>query len=230
MAQPVKPRRYYSSVRAAQRAATRERVVAAARTLLSEHGYAGSTVADIARLAEVSVDTVYASVGRKPELVLAVIDDILGEGAGPVPAEQRLYVGAVRAAPDARAKLATYAAAIARLNPLVAPLLQALARAGEDDPGCLRAWRRIDERRAANMLIFAADLRATGQLREDLDERAVADLIWSTNGWEHFYVLARRGITGDRYAAHLADLWCRVLLAGGTTAVTTDGIGRLDGT
>ncbi|MDQ2755999.1 MAG: TetR/AcrR family transcriptional regulator [Actinomycetota bacterium] len=212
MTEPVKGRPYRSPIRAAQSAATRDRIIAAARELLTSHGYSGSPVADIARLADVSVDTIYASVGRKPDLVLAVVDDILGEGAGPVPAEQRTYVNALREAPTARAKLATYAAAMARLNPQIAPLLQALVRAGEDDPGCQQAWRRIDERRAANMLLLAADLRVTGQLREDLSDRAVADLIWSTNGWEHFVVLARRDITGDRYATHLTDLWCRVLL------------------
>lgn len=212
MTEPVKGRPYRSLIRSAQSAATRDRIIAAARELLTSHGYSGSPVADIAKLADVSVDTIYASVGRKPDLVLAVVDDILGEGAGPVPAEQRAYVNALREAPTARAKLATYAAAMARLNPQIAPLLQALARAGEDDPGCQQAWRRIDERRAANMLLLAADLRVTGQLRKDLNDRAVADLIWSTNGWEHFLVLARRGITGDRYATHLTDLWCRVLL------------------
>ncbi len=212
MPPPVKPRAYRSSLREAQRAATRARIVAAARRLLAEHGYARAMVTDIARLADVSVDTIYASVGRKPALVLAVIDDILGEGAGPVPAEQRDYVAAIQAAPNADAKLETYATAIGRLNPQVAPLIQALARAGEDDPGCLEAWWRIDERRAANMMLFAADLRATGQLRDDLSDRAVADVIWSTTGWEYFTVLTRRGIVGERYTAYLTDLWRRVLL------------------
>lgn len=214
----VKPRPYRSSLRTAQSEATRTRIIAAARTQLSEHGYAGATVAGIARTARVSVDTVYASVGRKPELVLAVVDDILGEGAGPVPAEERDYVVAIRAAPDAREKLDVYAKALARINPHVAPLLRALARSGEDDPSCLDAWRRIDERRAGNMLLLAADLRQTGELRADLDDSTVADIIWSTNGWEYFYVLARRRITGDRYAAYLAGLWSRVLLERRDTA------------
>ncbi|WP_411283640.1 hypothetical protein [Lapillicoccus sp.] len=38
------------------------------------------------------------------------------------------------------------------------------------------------------------------------------------------------GITGDRYATHLTDPWCRALLADWTTVGTTDRLSHLDGT
>ncbi|MBV9922603.1 MAG: helix-turn-helix transcriptional regulator [Pseudonocardia sp.] len=41
-------------------------MVAAARDLFVEHDYAATTVAEIARAARGAVDTVYATVGRKP--------------------------------------------------------------------------------------------------------------------------------------------------------------------
>lgn len=211
MADVVKTRPYASSVRAAGAERTRRRILAAARTLLRQKGYAATTVALVARRAGVSVDTLYASVGRKPELVIAVVDDILGEGAGPVPALQREYVVAVGAAEGLAAKLETYARAMGRVNPQVAPLLRALARAGEDDPACRSALERITQRRAANMRLLAADLRATGELREDLDDDEVADLIWATNSWEHYVLMTSRGYSPERYAAHLADLWTRTL-------------------
>jgi AcrR family transcriptional regulator len=209
----VKPRVYRSRRRAESAARTRERIVAAARELLCDKGYAGTTVVEVARAAGVSVDTLYASVGRKPQLVLTVVDDILGEGQGAVPAAQRTYVAEVQAAVGLRAKVATYASALGRLQPELAPLLRALAFAGEEDAACAAAFRHIDERRAANMRLLAADLRATGELRPDLDDAAVADLVWSTNSWEYFELLRRRGFTPSRYAAHLADLWFRALAA-----------------
>lgn len=212
MTRPVKTRPYRSTARAESSAATRTRVVAAARALFAEQGYAGTTVAAVARQAQVAVDTVYASVGRKPQLALVVVDDILGEGGGPLPSTQRGYVTAVQAAADARSKLTLYAKAMGRLLPQVAPLLQALARAGEDDAACAEAFRRVDDRRAANMRLLAADLRTTGGLREGLTDDDVATLLWSTNGWEYRDLLARRGIVGERYAGYLADLWCRALL------------------
>jgi AcrR family transcriptional regulator len=212
---PVKPRPYRSVARARSSAQTRARVVAAAQACFAQLGYAATPVAEIARRAGVSVDTVYASVGRKPQLVLAVVDELLGEGQGPVPAEQRAYVAQVRAAPDARAKIEAYAAALGRVMPDVAPLLRALARAGEDDPACAEAWRQVDERRAANMRRLAADLRGTGEVRAELSDDDVATLVWSTNSWEYRDLLARRGVTGAAYAVFLTDLWTRALLSGG---------------
>jgi AcrR family transcriptional regulator len=209
----VKGRTYRSPRRAEGAARTRSRIVAAARTLLHDKGYARTTVTEVARRARVSVDTLYASVGRKPQLVLAVVDDILGEGHGPIPALQRDYVVQMRTTAGLAAKLRVYAEAMGRLQPEIAPLLRALAFAGEEDAACADAFRLIDERRAANMRLLAADLRTTGELRADLDDGAVADLVWSTNSWEYFELLRRRGFTPERYADHLADVWYHTVAA-----------------
>jgi hypothetical protein len=156
---------------------------------------------------------VYAAVGRKPQLLLAVHDMALAGGPEPVPAEQRDYVRAVREAPGARAKITTYAAAMGRLLPTTVPLMNALREAGATEPECRKVWLAISERRAANMLMFAADLRATGELRADLTDRQVADLVWSMNSAEYFGLLAARGFTPQEYAEQVADVWCRTLLS-----------------
>lgn len=213
MPKQVKTRSYRSPQRREQAAATRLSVMAAARDLLQDKGYAATSVVDVARLAGVSVDTVYASVGRKPELMLGVIDMTLGGGDEPVPAEQRDYVLAIRLEPSARGKIAIYAAAVARLIPRTAPLQEALRRAGETDADCAATWDRLVNRRADNMLIFAADLRSTGELRDDLGDQEVADVLWSTNAAEYWLLLAQRGWTPTRYEALLLDLWSRMLLA-----------------
>ena len=81
-----------------------------------------------------SVDTVYTSVGRKPELLLAVHDMALGGGDEPVGADQRDYVAAIRAARGARAKLETYAAALAVRLPSAVPLAESLRVAADLTP------------------------------------------------------------------------------------------------
>jgi hypothetical protein len=68
-------------------------------------------------------------------------------------------------------------------------------------------------RRAANMLLFTRDLRATGQLRDDLSDREVADIVWSTNSPDYWLARRSRGWSATRYAKLLEDLWCRVLLS-----------------
>src|SRR6476469_6425484 len=120
------PRKYDASKRRAAAEETRARILSAARELFLTHGYAGTAVAAIAERADVSVDTLYSTVGRKPRLLLTVVDMVLAGSSHPEPAEKRDYVVAIQAAPDARAKITTYAAALGRLMPTVAPLLQAL--------------------------------------------------------------------------------------------------------
>lgn len=213
MTEPVKARSYRSPMRAEQAAATRRAVLVAARELFTTTGYAGSTVADVARLAGVSVDTVYTSVGRKPELLLAVHDMALGGGDEPLSAQQRDYVAAVLAAPGARAKLETYAAALAERFPSVVPLAESLRVAAERDPACRAVLDGLDERRFANMRRFAAELRATGEVRPELTDEQVAHLLWATNS-PAFYRLATSGGRGPGdYADLVLDLWTRTLLA-----------------
>ena len=208
-----KTRRYDATTRRAAADRTRRRVLAAAHHLFTTRGYAETSVAQVARRARVSVDTLYAAVGRKPQLLLAVHDMALAGGPEPVPAEQRDYVRAVREAPDARAKITTYAEALGHLLPTTVPLMNALREAGTTEPECRKVWLAISERRAANMLLFAADLRATGELRADLTDRQVADLVWAMNSPEYFGLLAARGFTPQDYAEQVADVWCRTLLS-----------------
>ena len=213
MEEPVKTRRYSSELRAEQAARTRRQVLAAARELFTSKGYPGTAVAEVARLAGVSVDTVYSSVGRKPDLLLAVIDMTLGGAEEPVTAEERGYVKAVRAAPTAEGKIAAYTEALGRVIPATAPLLTALREGALSDPGCARVLEHLEDRRAANMRLFAADLRSAGGLRRDLGDDEVADIVWSTNSVEYYSLLRSRGWSAERYAEHLRDLWTRVLLS-----------------
>ena len=209
---PVKTRPYRSAVRREQAAATRRAVLAAAKELFTRDGYDATTVTGVAHTAGVSVDTVYASVGRKPELVLAVIDMVLGGADEPVPAEERGYVRAVRAASSAEEKIAVYAAALGRTMPAVAPLVDALRRAGEGDAQCRRVAERLSERRAANMRLFIADLASAGGVRTDLRAADLADIVWSMNSPEYYLLLRSRGWGPRRYARFLEDAWCRLLL------------------
>lgn len=62
-------------------AETRREILGAARRLFAEHGYANTSVQEVAAEAGVAIQTVYASVGIKSALVLA-LNDLLDEEAG----------------------------------------------------------------------------------------------------------------------------------------------------
>jgi AcrR family transcriptional regulator len=207
-------RRYTSPARAGQAAQTRGAVLQAARELFAERGYAATAVAAIAARAGVAVDTVYASVGRKPQVLRELLETALSGTDQAVPAAERDYVRRVRAAGSAGDKIAVYAAAVAAIGVRMAPVHRALAEAALTDPDCAALRAEIGARRAANMRLFAADLRATGEVRPDLTDDEVADVVWSMNSAEYRALLiGERGWPAERFGAWLADAWTRTLLA-----------------
>ncbi|HEY2765806.1 MAG TPA: TetR family transcriptional regulator [Pseudonocardiaceae bacterium] len=212
-------RGYHSPRRAEQAAATRQAVLAAAWELFVGAGYAATTVAAVAARARVAVDTVYATVGRKPALLRELLETALS-GTGdpgadqPASAEQRDYILRIRAARTAGEKITVYAYAIAELQQRVAPVFLTLRDAAASDPDCAALWEEISQRRAKNMRAFAADLRRTGELRDDLSDDEVADIVWSMNAAEYWVLLVHeRGWTPARFTSWLIDAWTRLLLA-----------------
>jgi AcrR family transcriptional regulator len=206
-------RRYDASRRRQGAARTRAAILDAARQLFTERGYAATAMTAIAERAGVALDTIYASVGRKPELARLLIETAISGTGQAVPAEQRDYVQAIRAAPDAAAKIAVYAAALTAMAPRLVQVLAIVQQAAPDAPELAALWAEIAERRAANMRLFVADLAAVAPLRLDLDE--AADIVWATNATEMYQLLVgRRGWDPQRYERFLTDSWTRLLLAG----------------
>jgi AcrR family transcriptional regulator len=213
MVAPVKKRRYDASTRRAASAATRQRILDAARDLLIDRGYRNTTIAAIAERAEVNVDTVYELVGRKPVLLRELIEQAISGTDHAVTAEERAYVLAIRTEPDPRAKLTIYAKATRENQQRLAPLFLALRDASSTEPEAQDVWQEISDRRAANMRKFVEELQNTGQLRPDLPPGQAADVVWATNSSELFVMLTiERGWPADRYERWLADAWGRLLL------------------
>lgn len=213
MSEPVKARAYRSPARTEQAARTRTAVLAAARDLFVSQGYGGTTVRQVADAAGVHLDTLYATVGRKPEILLALVESALSGGSEPVPAEERDYVRLIRAASSAGEMIDLYAAAVTAILQRLAPVFSVLRTAADTDAACAAVWTRVSERRAANMLLLAADLRAAGRLRADLTDREVADLVWSMSSAEHWDLLVvRRGWSPEQFRDRLSDAWRRTLL------------------
>jgi AcrR family transcriptional regulator len=211
--QPPAKRSYHAPRRIDQARATRQAILGAARELFVVNGYAATTVAEIAGQAGVSVDTLYATIGRKPALLRQLVESAISGTDETIPADQRDYVMRVAAAASATEKLTIYAEAITTIQQRMAPVFVALRDAATTDSDCAILWAEISKRRAANMLRFAADLRATGELRTDLSDRQVADIIWTMNAAEYWILLVReRGWTPDQFRNWITDAWQRLLL------------------
>ena len=209
----VKKRSYDVAARQAQSAATRQRIIDAARELISDGGYRATTIAAVAARADVSVDTVYTLVGRKPVLVAELIEQAISGTDHAVTAEDRDYVKAIRAEPDAARKIGIYAHAMRETHARLAPIFVALRDASSTDADARDVWKRISDRRAANMRQFVRDLRAAGGLRHDLSINDAADTVWATNSPELYVMLTvERRWSPQHYEDWLADTWRRLLL------------------
>src|SRR5690242_10936564 len=177
----IKKRVYDSSSRKAAAGRTRQSILEAARRVFLEKGYAAATMPAIADAAGVALDTVYATVGRKPALFRLLIEMAISGSDRAIPAEERDYVRAIRAEANAARKLQLYATALSGIQPRLAPLIRVLQGAAPLDPELNALWQNISRRRADNMQLLAEDVAATGHLRPELSRSKAADIIWSMN-------------------------------------------------
>lgn len=212
MAETVKRKTYDSSSRAGSSRARRHRILQAAGTEFVERGYLGTTMSGIAERAEVSLDTVYTLVGRKPELFRLLVETAISGEDEAVVADQRAYVQALLEEGTAEGKLAIYAQAVRRIQARLAPLLAVLQQAAGADEELARLWREIGERRAINMRRLAEDVVAVRPLRMPVEQ--AADIIWATASTELYLLLVnQRGWSPGAYERWLADTWHHTLLA-----------------
>jgi AcrR family transcriptional regulator len=210
---PSKRRTYDSTARKAAAQATRHAILNAARHLFLQRGYAGSSMPAIAAAAGVALDTIYATVGKKPALFRLLVETAISGRDSPIAAEDRDYVRAIRSETTAQGKLRTYAAALRLIQPRLAPLFQVLQDAAALDPDLQALWRQISKRRAANMRLFVRDLAATGSLRPDINEQTAADIVWSMNSPEYYILLVhQRGWSDEQFESWLVDAWSKLLL------------------
>jgi AcrR family transcriptional regulator len=215
MTDRVKPRRRYDGTKRRERsAATRQRILDAARVLILERGYRATTIAAIAAQAGVNADSVYELVGRKPVVLRELIEQAISGTDRAVPAEERDYVRAMQASHDPAEKLEIYARAMRRIHARMAPLHLALRDASATESEAQEVWGQVSERRAANMRRLVEDLKTTGQVRQDLSVCDAADVVWVTNSAEVYVMLTvERGWSPLRYERWLVDSWCRLLLS-----------------
>ena len=204
------PRRAYrSDWRREQAQETRRRMLDAARKLLAQRGYAGTTIAAVAAEAGVAVETVYAAFRNKRSLVGELVrTSVRGDGAAP-PAAAQGGARAVAAAPGHAEQVRLFAADVSARLERVGPVLEALAAAPDPELAELRA--NVDRDRLEGMRKFVSALERRGPLA--VDAAAAAETVWALASPElHSLVRGRRGWSPARYATWLGETLAAVLL------------------
>jgi AcrR family transcriptional regulator len=181
-------RGYDATSRRAQARRRRDAVVATAEELFLAQGFAGTTVAAVARRSGVSVELVYKHFGDKAGLLRAVVERAL-EGSGPVPAESR--ADALPAA-DAAALVRGWGRLAAEVAPVVSPVLLLVRAAAAQDPDAERLADELDAARMRRMSGNARRLAEAGHLGEGVTVESAADVMWTLSSPEVYDLLVRR--------------------------------------
>jgi len=194
------------SRRAIAAAATREEILRAARRLFVEHGYAGTSVVEIARAAGVSVPTIYASVGKKAEVVMALVD-LAGKEAG---------AGRALAEVDRETEPARLIHLGVRVNRLLeergGEVREGLRSAAYGNAAIRAALAEGERRHRAGARRIAKRLAELNALRGGLEVNGATDAIALLTDAECFARLRRYGWTFARAEAWIDAALCRLLL------------------
>ena len=193
---------YNSPRRQQAAAATREAIIEAAQKLFACQGYARTTVAQIAEAAQVAANTVYTSVGGKPQLLAAITESGTGDpdvaetltavARTSDPAEViRLTAAGTRQVNERRAKAVAVLLDSAQADPAAAEMLQVTVRYYRETLGTLAgrledlgAVQSPDLNRAADIFWYLFGWTSWRTL--------ITDLGWSWDAAEQW--LAQRGI------------------------------------
>lgn len=176
------PRRYVLGKRADDKAATRARIVEAAKTLYREQGFAAATVPAIARIADVAPATVRNHFPEMAALASSVADAILVEMRVPGP---EVFEG-LDTITARISRLATEIAAFMVRSELWWPIYTG-------DPGLREVWagEEVSFERRQERLVRAA----LGPLGADDAAVAVASI---AVGPQMYYALRSSGLTSEQ--------------------------------
>jgi AcrR family transcriptional regulator len=197
---PGSKRVYHSPMRERQAEETRRRMLDAARALLRERGYAGTTVDAIAEAAGVSPKTVAAAFGSKRGILAEVLDP-----SGFSNPHQRVLTR-LRAERDPARRVALAAHLTRRVFASAAAEFELLRGAGAVAPELAEVARQVEQRRWHRIEQLVDFLREHGALRADLAPAAATDEAWALASFDVYWLLVRqRGWRPKQYEAWLTQ-------------------------
>lgn len=202
---PSTPGRTYDARRRRENAEESQRMVlAGARGLFLAQGFGATTIAQVARAARVSPESVYKNFGGKPGLVRAIQQQGLF-GAGGPPAEQRSDLAQMTAA-NAVGLMEQLGRFTTEVGPLEAPILLLIRdAAASGDTEMADLLRELDDARHRRMLSNARQVKARGFLREGLSVLEAADVMFACTSADVYESLViKRGWSAQQYGTFVA--------------------------
>jgi AcrR family transcriptional regulator len=207
-------RRYDSSRRREQAAATRDQILEAAERLWERHGYGGTSVAALAAAAGVTARTVYLGFGSKSGVLRALWNLRLRGDAGERPVGERMWFLAVIDEPDPERALRLNVRNAKLVRERVGRLLDVIRDAAVSNAEVAELWARIQREFYDNQHTVVEKLHRQRVLRPGLSVQRATDLLWTLNHPDVYRLLVgERGWTPNQHERWLADILCTELLA-----------------
>lgn len=204
-------RRYSSPIRDEQAARTRARILDAASQLFLEHGYARTTMQDIADLAGVARDTIHAVFGSKARVLTALIDVRLVPDGSVANVTQRPDAQAVKQELDQRKQIDLFADFITGISTQLRPVFEILRTASAVEPEMAAVFEEMNRFRLDNMQTYARWIAARGPLR--VSTKRAGEIIWTLASPDVGRMLCDElGWSQAQHARWLADTLARSLL------------------
>jgi AcrR family transcriptional regulator len=206
-------RTYRSPLRAEQAAATRARIIDAARALLLDRGYAATKLDQVAAEAGVALPTLTGYFPNKA----ALLEDVLRAVVSGTTAEDEPAVGerlkAALSITDPAKLLAEVAAVFRGANERAFELFEIMRKAAVVDPSIEERRRTGAEDRRGDQVPIARHLKRHGALRSGLSERQAVDILWLYSSADIYRLLVRDcRWPPERYEAWLAQTLTDALL------------------
>ena len=163
--------------RRARTRATQWRIVKAAFALFCEHGYAGTTMAQIAEAAGVAVQTVYFTFHTKAAVLSRAYDfAVMGEDEPQVPWNQPWYRD-MCSAPDVGEALRHLVSGVGDITRRLTPLYVVASGSAAGDPDVAAVVDRHERWRDDGYRDMVEVLRGKAPLRSDLTPERANDLL-----------------------------------------------------
>lgn len=151
-------RRYDARSRQNQALQSRERILAVARRLFVEHGYAATSIARIATEAGVSAPTVFAGFRSKVNLLKEAVDTAIAGDAEDRPLRDRPVLQRVHEAATFDEVVDRLADAFAEVAERSTPIYAVVHGAADSDPQIAALRKELDRQRLAGADLLAATI------------------------------------------------------------------------
>jgi AcrR family transcriptional regulator len=176
MAEPVK-RQYRSPLREQSARRTRAQIRDSAARLFLRHGYAATTMRQIAEEAQVSERTTYLAFASKFDLFMEVIGVATTGDDLPVPLAERPEFQAALSERDGKKALEMAIAWMSTLLERAGPLVMAAYESAGADEALRDAFIDGERARARDLALIAEALHSRGALRHDLSVEDATDIL-----------------------------------------------------